>query len=82
MISTNQLRAARVLLRWTAQDLADASGVGVATIRRIEVMEGFPLRRHARTLVAIRVALEAAGIEFIESSNGGIGVMLHEKKLL
>ena len=80
MISTNQLRAARVLLRWTAQDLADASGVGVATIRRIEVIEGFPLRRHTRTLLAIQTALEAAGIEFIESPDGSTGVMLNAVK--
>src|SRR5471030_1743138 len=39
-ISSAQLRAARALLRWSALDLAKASKVGVATIRRIEVMEG------------------------------------------
>lgn len=80
MISTNQLRAARVLLRWTAQDLANASGIGVATIRRIEVMQGFPLRRHAHTLSAIRAALETAGIEFIDKVDGSTGVMLHAVK--
>ena len=42
MISTEQIRAARALLRWTAQNLADVSGVGVATIRRIELMDGVP----------------------------------------
>ena len=80
MISTNQLRAARVLLRWTAQELADASNVGVATIRRIEVMDGIPVGRHARTLAAIQAALEAAGIEFIGSPDNGPGVRLFFNK--
>ena len=35
-----QMRAARALLRWSALDLAKASKVGVATIRRVEVVEG------------------------------------------
>ena len=39
-ISSAQLRAARALLRWSALDLAKASRVGVATIRRVEVMDG------------------------------------------
>ena len=39
-ISSAQMRAARALLRWSALDLAKASKVGVATIRRVEVVEG------------------------------------------
>jgi hypothetical protein len=39
-ISSAQIRAARALLRWSALDLASASKVGVATIRRAEVVEG------------------------------------------
>lgn len=39
-ISSAQLRAARALLRWSAMDLAKASKVGVATIRRVEIIEG------------------------------------------
>jgi len=34
------MRAARAMLRWTALDLANASKVGVATIRRVEVVDG------------------------------------------
>ena len=79
--STGQMRAARALLRWSAQDLAAASGIGVATIRRIEAIDGTP-STHTRTLLAIQAALESAGIEFIGSSNGSIGVVLHEKKSL
>ena len=39
-LSGVQLRAARALLRWSALDLALASKVGVATIRRVEVFDG------------------------------------------
>jgi hypothetical protein len=72
-ISSAQMRAARALLRWSALDLAEASKVGVATIRRVEVVEGeIPV-----TLAnegALRQALEAAGVEFIDENGGGAGV--------
>ena len=75
MISTEQIRAARALLRWTAQNLADVSGVGVATIRRIELMDGVPSGQ-VRTIEALRGALEGAGVEFIGSPNDRPGVRL------
>lgn len=76
MISTGQVRAARALLRWTAQELADASGVGVATIRRMEVLDGIPSGQ-VRTLAAIQKALEDAGIEFVGGPGNAPGVRLH-----
>ena len=75
MISTGQVRAARALLRWTAEDLANAAEVGVATIRRMEVLDGVPAG-NVKTLVAIQQALEDAGIEFIGSPDDGPGVRL------
>jgi len=75
MISTEQIRAARALLRWTAQNLADVSGVGVATIRRIELMDGVPSGQ-VRTIEALRAALEDAGVEFVGSPNNRPGVRL------
>ena len=72
-ISSAQMRAARTLLRWTALDLAKASKVGVATIRRAEVIDGeIPVT--LANEAAIRRALENAGIEFIEDNGGGEGV--------
>ena len=73
MISTEQIRAARALLRWTAQNLADASGIGVATIRRMELMDGVPSGQ-VRTIEALRVALEAAGVDFVGSPSDAPGV--------
>ena len=64
------MRAARALIRWTALDLARASKVGVATIRRAEVIDGeIPVT--LANEAAIRRTLESAGIEFIEESGGG-----------
>jgi hypothetical protein len=76
-ISSSQLRAARALLRWSALDLAKASKVGVATIRRVEVIDGDIPVTSANEL-AIRRALEAAGIEFIAENGGGAGVRLRK----
>jgi transcriptional regulator with XRE-family HTH domain len=76
-ISSAQLRAARALLRWSAVDLAKASKVGVATIRRVETIEGeIPVT--AANRAALRVTLEAAGVEFIEENGGGPGVRLRK----
>jgi hypothetical protein len=74
-ISSAQLRAARALLRWSALDLAKASKVGVATIRRVEIIDGDIPVTPANEL-AIRRALEAAGVEFIDENGGGPGVRL------
>jgi hypothetical protein len=78
MISTDQVRAARALLRWSAQQLADASGVGVATIRRMEVVDGVPSGQ-IRSLLAIQTALESAGVEFVGSPTDNPGVRLKTK---
>jgi len=76
-ISSAQLRAARALLRWSALDLANASKVGVATIRRVETIEGKIPVTPANEL-AIRRALEDAGVEFIDDNGGGSGVRLRK----
>ena len=75
MITSEQLRAARQLIRMTAEALAKTSGVGVATIRRFELMSGVP-SGNARTLESLQKALEKAGIEFIGSPDDKPGVRL------
>ena len=76
-IFSAQLRAARALLRWSALDLAKASKVGIATIRRVEVIEGkIPVT--SANEEALRTALEAAGVEFIDENGGGPGVRLRK----
>jgi hypothetical protein len=73
-----QLRGARALLRWRAQDLADTARVGIATIQRAEKEDGAVQMNHS-TEEAIRRALEAAGIEFIPENGGGDGVRMRER---
>jgi transcriptional regulator with XRE-family HTH domain len=79
MIISEQIRAARQLVRITADELADLSGVGVATIRRFELMSGVP-SGNARSIEAIQKALEDAGVEFIGTPDDGPGVRLKPKK--
>jgi hypothetical protein len=70
-ISSAQMRAARALLRWSALDLARASKVGVATIRRAEVSEGeIPVT--LANEAALRRALESAGVEFTNGDRPGV----------
>jgi hypothetical protein len=72
-----QLRAARALIRWSALDLSRASKVGVATIRRVEVLDG-ELPVTSANEEALRRALEEAGVEFIDENGGGPGVRLRK----
>ena len=78
MITSGQIRAARALLKWSATDLSQKSQVGTATIQRMEVMEGVP-SGNVRTLSAIQVALEKAGVEFVGSPADAPGVRLRLK---
>ena len=70
-----QIRAARALLRWSAPDLARASALGINTIRRAEAAENETALTAANEL-AIRRALEGAGVVFINETGGGPGVRL------
>ena len=73
MITSDQIRAARALLRWSGKDLAERTGLGFSTLMRLEVLEGVPSAQ-AKTLEAIQKAFEEAGIEFIGAPEEGAGV--------
>jgi hypothetical protein len=76
-LSGAQIRAARALVRWSAAELADASALGANTVRRAEVLDGETSLTTANDQ-AIRRALEAAGVEFIDENGGGPGVRLRK----
>ena len=78
-ISSSQIKAARSLLNWSAQDLAEESGVGVATIRRFEGSKGID-SASIKSLNSVKACFEAAGIEFLGDPEINPGVMLHLKK--
>ena len=77
-ITSEQIRAARALLRWEQRDLAEASLVSLPTIKRLETRPGLVLA-HAQTLEALKRALEAGGVEFIPENGGGPGVRLKKR---
>jgi transcriptional regulator with XRE-family HTH domain len=74
-ITSEQVRAARALLRWEQRDLAEASGVSLPSVKRLETQPGL-LAAQERTIVELRKALEKAGVEFIAKNGGGPGVRL------
>jgi hypothetical protein len=76
-LTSAQIRAARALIRWRAEDLARESAVGIATIRRAELRED-ETSLTAPNDRAIRVALQEAGVEFIDENGGGPGVRLRK----
>jgi len=73
VITSEQIRAARALLRWEQRDLAEASKVSLPSIKRL-------LGAQARTIEALRAALEAAGVVFIAENGGGPGVRLKKSR--
>ncbi len=76
MIHPSQIRAARALLRMTQSSLAEASGIGLATIKRLEVTAD-GARGNVRTFLKLQAVLEAKGIIFIdEDGSSGPGVRL------
>lgn len=76
-VSIRQVKAARALLGWSQNDLAEACKMSIPTIKRLEAGDG-PLGGRAATAEAIVVALEAAGVEFIPENGGGPGVRLQK----
>jgi hypothetical protein len=76
-LTSAQIRAARALIRWSAEDLARASAVGLTTIRRAELTDSQTSMTAANDL-AVRRALESAGVEFIDENGGGAGVRLRK----
>jgi ribosome-binding protein aMBF1 (putative translation factor) len=78
-LTSAQIRAARALVRWSAEDLARESTVGVTTIRRAELTEAETSMTAANN-GAVRRALETAGVEFIDENGGGPGVRLRKRQ--
>jgi predicted transcriptional regulator len=79
MITAAQIRAARALLGLDQRRLAEAAGLSLPTIQRMEGSAG-QVRGNVESLVKVVEALEKAGIELIgegaSSAGGGRGVRL------
>jgi predicted transcriptional regulator len=79
ILTSELVRAARALLRWEQRDLEAASSVSLPTIKRLESKPGM-MAAHLSTVVALRKALELAGVEFIDENGGGPGVRLKKRQ--
>ena len=79
MISSSQIRAARALLGWSGNDLANKSRVGITTLRRYELQDGIP-SANTNVLMSIKTTFEASYIEFTGDPLVSPGVVLHLKR--
>src|ERR1700704_248054 len=68
----NQLKAARALAGVDQQQVAEAAGVNVNTIRNMEARGAAPITSGAVTVRNVQLALEALGIEFLNHARPGV----------
>lgn len=78
MITGAQIRAARNAIGWSAEKLAKEASVGMRTVMRFEQSDGVPPSRSS-TLMNLKRALEAAGIEFIGTPEDAPGIRIHKR---
>ncbi|MCK1459618.1 helix-turn-helix transcriptional regulator [Bradyrhizobium sp. 2] len=72
-----QSRAARGLVDWSQSELGERSNLSESTIRDFEKGRRIP---GPNNLAAMRIALEGAGVLFIEENGEGAGVRLKKTK--
>ena len=77
MITARQFRAARALLGWTQETLADKARISLTALKRLESESGLDVYETTRDQV--RRALEAAGIVLL-STDKGQGVLLVDER--
>ncbi len=71
MATPRQIRAARALLGWSQQELADRAVVSVNSVGRIETaLDESELERHGQSHFRVMRALRQAGIEFLTRGEG------------
>ncbi|NPV20364.1 helix-turn-helix domain-containing protein [Bradyrhizobium aeschynomenes] len=68
-MTPDQSRAARGLLDWSQAELAARSNLSESTIRDFEKGRRIP---SINNLAAVRRALEAAGVQFIDGEHPGV----------
>lgn len=68
-MTPEQSRAARAWLDWSQDELAAKASVSLSTVRDFEKGRRVPI---ANNLTAMRVALEGAGIAFVDGGTPGI----------
>jgi transcriptional regulator with XRE-family HTH domain len=79
-MTSAQMRAARAMLDWTQPQLAEAAGVSVETIKRLERLEGEVTATRVATIDAIEKALVKAGVEFTNGDEPGVKLRAKRKR--
>lgn len=81
MLTAEQLRGARAMLRWEQATIAEKSGISVETIKRLEKMAGPLTSTRVATLQALKATYQEAGLLFLDPgqvTSGGPGIRLQE----
>ncbi len=76
MITARQSRAARALLNWTQETLADKARVSLTALKRLESENGLDVYESTRDQV--RRTFEGAGIVLLATAKGEGVLLLHE----
>lgn len=76
MITARQSRAARALLGWTQETLADKAQISLTALKRLESENGLGVYETTRDQV--RRAFEAAGIVLLSTDKGEGVLRLHD----
>ena len=76
----NQLKAARALAELNQEQLSEAAGVNINTIRNMEARGSDVLKSGLDTVRKVQRALENVGVQFIPENGGGAGVRLAKPK--
>ena len=71
MLTSEQIWAARAMLRVDQKELAERSGISIETVKRIERTPGF-ISAYTSTVDALQRTLEAAGVEFTNGDRPGV----------
>lgn len=77
MLTPEQSRAARALLDWSQEQLAEAAHLGLSTVRDFEKGRRVPSHNN---LAGVARAFEAAGVELLAENGGGAGVRFRQPK--
>ena len=72
MLTGEQCRAARALLRWSQKDLSERASISMVSIRAFEKGGGM----RANNLKLLRLIFGEGGVEMISENGGGAGVRL------
>ena len=74
-ITSEQIKAARHAISLSNHEIAQATGIGIATLRRYEASQGVPKSRKGH-LELLKSFFEAHGIEFVGAPDEGPGIRI------